>query len=73
VLNSPDLFTGKDLTFPIEQVGGNIRHFLVRFRRRTKVVSKSEKMVDFTLRLYHHLQNPENYAAFAQSFRCSFV
>src|ERR1700691_2461286 len=32
------LFTGKDLTVPIEQDNSNIRHFLARFRRRTKVV-----------------------------------
>jgi insertion element IS1 protein InsB len=35
------LFTGKDLTFSIEQDNSDIRHFLARFRRRTKVVSKS--------------------------------
>jgi insertion element IS1 protein InsB len=58
------LFTGKDLTVPIEQDNSNIRHFLARFRRRTKVVSKSEEMVDLSLRLYHHLHdNLENLAA----------
>ena len=57
------LFTGKDLTYPIEQDNSNIRHFLARFRRRTKVVSKIEEMVDLSLRLYHHLHdNPENLA-----------
>ncbi len=48
------LFTGKDLTVPIERDNSNIRHFLARFRRRTKVVSKCAKMVDLSLRLYHH-------------------
>jgi insertion element IS1 protein InsB len=58
------LFTGKDLTVPIEQDNSNIRHFLARFRRRTKAVSKSEEMVDPSLRLYHHLHdNLENLAA----------
>jgi len=51
------LFTGKDLTVFIEQDNSNIRHFLARFRRRTKVVSKSEEMVDLSLRLYHHLHD----------------
>jgi len=51
------LFTGKDLTFSIEQDNSNIRHFLARFRRRTKVVSKSEEMEDLSLRLYHHLHD----------------
>ncbi|MGH9350728.1 MAG: IS1 family transposase [Terriglobia bacterium] len=57
------LFTGKDLTFPIEQDNSNIRHCLARFRRRTKVVSKSKTMVDLSLRLHHHLHQPQNYAA----------
>ncbi len=55
------LFTGKDLTFPIEQDNSNIRHYLARFRRRTKVVSRSQEMVDLSLRLHHHLSIPENY------------
>jgi insertion element IS1 protein InsB len=69
----PDqLLTGKDLTFPIEQDNGNIRHYLARFRRRTKVVSKSETMVDLSLRLHHHLHNPQNYAARAAVFLSIF-
>src|SRR3954467_15112289 len=35
------LFTGKDLTFPIEQDNSNIRHHLARFRRRSKVTSRT--------------------------------
>ncbi len=35
------LFTGKELTFPIEPDDSNIRHVLARFRRRAKVVSKT--------------------------------
>ena len=64
------LYTGKDLTFPIEQDNSNIRHFLARFRRRTKVVSKSEEMVAATLKLYHHYHdNPENRKALCERFR----
>jgi insertion element IS1 protein InsB len=60
------LFTGKDLTFPIEQDNSNIRHFLARFRRKTKVVSKSKEMVDLSIRLYHHIHdNPQNLAGLA--------
>lgn len=56
------LFTGKDLTVPIEQDNSDIRHFLARFRRKTKVVSQKAEMVDLTLRLYHHLHDHfENY------------
>ena len=60
------LFTGKDLTFSIEQDNSNIRHFLARFRRRTKVVSKAVEMIDLSLRIYHHFHdNPRNFAALA--------
>ena len=60
------LFTGKDLTFPIEQDNSNVRHYLARFRRKTKVVSKCRIMVDLSLRLLHHLQDPANYAVYAK-------
>ena len=63
------LFTGKDLTFPIEPDNSNIRHFLARFRRRTKVVSKTLEMVDLSLRIYHHFHdNPDNFAGLAKHF-----
>jgi insertion element IS1 protein InsB len=67
------LFTGKDLTFLIEQDNSNIRHFLARFRRKTKVVSKTEEMVDLSLRLYHHFHdNPQNLAALTETFLVAF-
>jgi len=63
------LFTGKDLTFSIEQDNSNIRHFLARFRRRTKVVSKSLEMVDLSLRIYQHFHdNPDNFVDLATIF-----
>jgi insertion element IS1 protein InsB len=58
------LFTGKDLTVPIEQDNSDIRHFLARFRRRTKVVSKVVEMVDLSLRIYHHFH--DNFDAFTE-------
>jgi insertion element IS1 protein InsB len=66
------LFTGKDLTFGIEQDNSNVRHFLARFRRRTKVVSKSAGMVDLSLRLYHHYHEPRNFTALAAIFLSIF-
>ena len=57
LIPSAQLFTGKDLTVPIERDNSNIRHFLARFRRRTKVVSKCPRMVDLSLRLYHHFHD----------------
>ena len=58
------LFTGKDLTVSIEQDNSNIRHFVARFRRRTKVVSKVVEMVDLSLRAYHHFH--DNFEAFIE-------
>ncbi len=58
------LLTGKDLTVSIEQDNSNIRHFVARFRRRTKVVSKVVEMVDLSLRVYHHFH--DNVEAFIE-------
>jgi len=68
VILEDQLFTGKDLTLPIEQDNSNVRHCLARFRRRTKVVSKCRTMVDLSLRLLHHLQDPSTFARYAQQF-----
>ncbi|MDQ6702585.1 MAG: hypothetical protein M3Z96_05525 [Pseudomonadota bacterium] len=43
LISEAQLFTGKDLTFPIEQDNSNIRHYLARFRRRTKVASQNAR------------------------------
>ena len=67
-------FTGKDLTFSIEQDNSDIRHFLARFRRRTKVVSKTAEMVDLSLRIYHYFHdNPHNLAALTSIFLSIFT
>jgi hypothetical protein len=67
------LYTGKDLTFSIEQDNSNIHHYLARFRRRTKVVSKLKEMVDFSLRLYYYLHdNPKNFTSLASVFLSIF-
>jgi len=66
------LFTGKDLTFGIEQDNSNIRHYLARFRRRSKVTSRSETMVDLSLRLNHHLIDPTNFYEWARKIRSIF-
>jgi insertion element IS1 protein InsB len=58
------LLTGKDLTLSIEQDNSNVRHFVARFRRRTKVVSKVVDMVDLSLRVYHHFH--DNLEAFIE-------
>ena len=72
VIPDGQLFTGKDLTFPVEQDNSNVRHCLARFRRRTKVASKCRTMVDLSLRLLHHLQNPAAFAAYAKQLAATF-
>ena len=72
VIPQDQLFTGKDLTVPMEQDNSNMRHSLARFRRRTKVVSHCGTMVDLSLRLLHHLHDPANYTAYAKKFASIF-
>jgi insertion element IS1 protein InsB len=36
-------------TYTVESYNGLIRHFLARFRRRTKCYSKCEKMIEYSL------------------------
>ena len=72
VIPENQLFTGKDLTFSIEADNANIRHYLARFRRKTKVVSKKQDMVDLSLRLHHHYHKPENFATLATVFLSIF-
>jgi insertion element IS1 protein InsB len=62
------LFTGKDLTFPVEQNNSNTRHYLARFRRKSKVTSRSKEMVSLSLRLLENLSNPKNYALWQNTF-----
>jgi insertion element IS1 protein InsB len=66
------LFTGKDLTFPIEQDNSDVRHHLARMTRRTKVVSKSERIVNASLKLANHFRCKENVAKVAQHFKSIF-
>ena len=49
VLPSQRHVSGKEHTGCIERDNSNTRHHLARFTRRTKVVSKCEKMVDLSL------------------------
>ena len=62
------LFTGKDLTYPIEQDNSNTRHYLARFRRRSKVSSRSIEMVDLSLLLLYHLSDPNVFKKYPNSF-----
>lgn len=49
--NNKKYRVGKDKTYPIEQHNSNTRHYLGRFHRRTKIVSRSMQMVDISIKL----------------------
>ena len=72
LIPAEQLFTGKDLTFPIEQDNSDVRHHLARFRRRSKVTSRARHMVDGALKLLCHLRRPENFLPLRDSFLSIF-
>ena len=45
------LIQSKAETYTVESYNGVIRHFLARFRRKTKCYSKSEQMINYSLML----------------------
>ena len=53
VLPSNRHVMGKKHTVCIERDNSNVRHHLGCFTRKTKVLSKCEKMVDYSLRVGH--------------------
>ena len=55
---------GKAHTIAIEQDNSNTRHYLGRFTRKTKVVSKKKEMVDMSIKLWLALTDSENLRRF---------
>ena len=51
IIPAEKLTQGKKYTTGIEQNNSNIRHYLSRMTRRTKVVTKSIEMLNITLRI----------------------
>ena len=66
------LFTGKDLTYLIEQDNSNTRHYIARFRRKSKVTSRSIEMVDLSLRLHYYASEPGFIASYMAVFLSTF-
>jgi insertion element IS1 protein InsB len=52
------LFTGKDLTYVIEQDNSNTRHYLARFRRKSKVTSAQSYFLRQLMQRLYTLVNP---------------
>jgi IS1 family transposase len=50
---------GKSETITIEQDNSNTRHYIGRFTRKTKIVSKKREMVDMSIRLWLALTDAE--------------
>ncbi|WP_410519711.1 IS1 family transposase [Candidatus Cyrtobacter comes] len=66
-------FFGKDLTFPIEGTNSDIRHRLARFKRKSKVTSRSLDMIERSLLLFHFFQDyPQNLEPLIHSFLSFF-
>lgn len=55
---------GKAHPIAIEQDNSNTRHYLGRFTRRTRIVSKQDRMVDLSLRLWYALSQPQIFAQY---------
>jgi len=63
---------GKKHTTKIEQNNSNIRHFLGRMTRRTKVVSRSAEMVMASLKICWHINENGGFAEFQDKFAAMF-
>ena len=60
---------GKEHTGCIERDNSNTRHHLGRFTRKTKIVSKSKEMIDYSLRIWHAVTTTELF----QKLQCKIV
>ena len=63
---------GKEHTITIEHDNSNTRHHLGRMTRRTKVVSRSEHMVEASLKLWLALTEPETFQVYRNTFASIF-
>ena len=55
---------GKSGTLSIERDNSNTRHNLARMTRRTKVVSRSERMINKTMKLWVNLRERDIFEKF---------
>ena len=63
---------GKKYTIGIEQNNSNIRHFLARMTRKTKVVSKSAEMVLATLHICWYINENNGFQEYQEKFLSIF-
>jgi IS1 family transposase len=72
VIPQTKLTQGKKYTVGIEQNNSNIRHYLGRMTRRTKVVSKSIEMINISLLIACCLNEYNGYEDFQNTFLSIF-
>ena len=63
---------GKSHTVAIERDNSNTRHHLGRMTRRTKIVSKSERMINVSMKLWCAINTPEMFEFFQNKFLSIF-
>ena len=68
VLPSSQHIIGNQHTVAIERDNSNVRNDLARFTRCTKVVSKFEKMIDNTLKLWQAFHTSNLFSSLQQLF-----
>lgn len=64
---------GKKHTITIEQNNSNTRHYIGRFTRKTKIVSKSEQMVNLSMRLLSYLTAAGGFETLQKQFLSIFM
>jgi IS1 family transposase len=72
VISREKLTQGKKYTIGIEQNNSNVRHYLGRITRKTKVVSKFIKMINVSLLITCHLNEYNGYEYFQNIFLSIF-
>jgi len=72
VIPQERLIQGKKHTIGIEQNNSNVRHYLGRMTRRTKVVSKSIEMINISLLITCYLNEYNGYKVFQNIFLSIF-
>jgi IS1 family transposase len=66
------LFTGKDLTYPIEQSNSDVRNQAARFARRHKSSSRALDMVEITLKIVNKFRDKNFLQQMCVGFIASF-
>lgn len=64
---------GKQHTVAIKRNNSNTRYYLGRFNRKTKIVSKSEYIVNLSLKLYWYICEQNHFTELIHSFQSYLI